>query len=178
MNHVMLDIETFGTKPGAVIRSIGLVQFSPEADELGKTLYLNLDKQQQLDKGAHVCPNTEAWWERQSKSAKSQLETNIYGVGLALEIVIAFIKGAKIKFVWSHGSSFDTVLLENLFDRFGYKTPWLYYNTRDTRTIFDLAKFKCTDMPREGTAHNALDDAIHQAKVIQKCYRLIKGESK
>lgn len=172
----MLDLETFGTKPGAVIRSIGLVQFDPERDDaIGKSIYANISKEQQLEKGAHVCPNTEAWWNRQSKDAKAQLEVGILDIEFALEQVIKFIKTHKLKLIWSQGSNFDTVLLENLFDRFGYKTPWLYYNTRDTRTIYDLAKFKCGDLPREGTAHNALHDAIHQAKVIQKCYQIIRG---
>jgi hypothetical protein len=174
MNHVMLDLETFGTKPGAVIRSIGLVQFSPEGGPLGKTYYANISKDEQIAKGAHLDPNTVAWWERQSKKAEEALHGNIKSVETVLAEVFNFIKDNKLKLVWSQGSNFDSVLLDNLYERFGYKTPWLYYNTRDTRTIYDLAGFKCKDLPREGTAHNALDDAIHQAKVIQKCYEIIR----
>lgn len=42
MNNVMLDLETFGTQPGSVIRSIGAVVFDPFSDKLGKEFYVNM----------------------------------------------------------------------------------------------------------------------------------------
>ena len=43
MTRVMLDLETFGTAPGSVIKAIGAVVFSP--DGLGKQFYRIVDAQ-------------------------------------------------------------------------------------------------------------------------------------
>ena len=35
MQHVMVDIETLGTGPDAVIKSLGAVDFDPQTGEIG-----------------------------------------------------------------------------------------------------------------------------------------------
>ena len=41
------------------------------------------------------------------------------------------------------------------------ETPWKFWNTRDTRTLFDLAEVYNTDLP-QGSKHHALHDCHRQ----------------
>jgi hypothetical protein len=58
--HLMLDLETLGTRPGAVILAAAFVRFS---DEAHVTLNLNIPEQQAL--GLEIDPATHAWWNDQ-----------------------------------------------------------------------------------------------------------------
>ena len=48
--HAMLDLETWGTKPGSAIRSIGAALFTLDGN-IGGTFYCNVDEQSCLDIG-------------------------------------------------------------------------------------------------------------------------------
>jgi 3' exoribonuclease, RNase T-like len=74
-------------------------------------------------------------------------------------------------YVWSHGSNFDTVILENAYRLIGGSPWWDYKNVRDTRTLFDVAG--CTYTAKGG--HDALEDARNQAEAVQKAYQQLKG---
>jgi hypothetical protein len=65
----MIDLETFGTKPGAVLRSIGALQFDPRTG-IGEEFYRNITEEDQLELGAHKDPNTVAWWAKQSEESQ------------------------------------------------------------------------------------------------------------
>ena len=53
--------------------------------------------------------------------------------------------------------------------------PWQWWNDRDVRTVVELGKAIAfdpkRDMPFEGTRHNALADAIHQAKYVSAIWQ-------
>lgn len=171
MQHVMIDLETYGTRPGCVLRSVGLVFFDPRGDSLGAEFYANFTEEDQLEVGAHKDPDTIAWWERQSSQAQAQLLVEQKSFVHVAGEIHSFIKDNRGKFVWSQGSNFDVVLLEHSLSLFGRKAPWLFYNTRDTRTAYEMAGFNTKSLVREGTYHNALDDAKHQARCVQASYR-------
>jgi hypothetical protein len=174
MQHVMLDLETFGTQAGCVIRSVGMVMFDTQSNWMGEEYYANLTEEDQIAFGAHKDPGTIAWWSRQSSQAQQQLLINQKPfVSVATEIT-NFIKGNRGKFVWGQGANFDVVLLEQSLRMSGHKTPWLFYNTRDTRTAYQMAGFDTKSIVRQGTYHNALDDAKHQARCVQHSYRRMK----
>ncbi len=61
MNHLMLDLETWGTAPGSALRSIGAVFFDLDG-KTGETFYRNIDKQSCLDAGLKIDPATVSWW--------------------------------------------------------------------------------------------------------------------
>jgi exodeoxyribonuclease VIII len=72
---------------------------------------------------------------------------------------------------WSHGATFDLVIIENLYRQLGKNLPWQYWQLRDTRTLFDLGFDP--DMP-QGSKHDALQDAIRQAVGVQNIYTKMK----
>ncbi len=73
--------------------------------------------------------------------------------------------------VWSHGEAFDIPIYEYAAHAVGFKAPWHYRAGRDTRTLFDLTGFSTKDVPFIGVEHNALDDAVHQARCVQLAMR-------
>ena len=70
--------------------------------------------------------------------------------------------------IWSHGAVFDIIILEDIYRQLNKPIPWEFWRCRDTRTLFDLAD---PEMEKSAEQHNALFDAIRQAKGVQTVYR-------
>jgi len=175
MDHVMLDLETFGTKAGCVLRSIGAVFFDPTHGVYGEEFYTNYTYEDQVAAGAHIDPDTEIWWSKQSKAAQDALTVDQKPFEQTTMEFIKFFKQFKGKYVWSQGSNFDCVLIEHSMELFGIKVPWRFFNTRDTRTVYQMSGFATKSIFRRGEYHNALDDAKHQARCVIESYRRISN---
>lgn len=171
MTHCMLDLETWGTRPGCSIRSIGAVIFDPWQSGLGAEFYANVDGESCSSAGLTVDPDTAEWWESQSPEARAHLRGTRRTLDYALTLVSAFWRANGATFIWGHGASFDPPILEACFRAVGTPVPWKFWDIRDTRTLFDLANVSLKDFPRAGTHHNALDDAKHQALAVQAAYK-------
>jgi exodeoxyribonuclease VIII len=72
---------------------------------------------------------------------------------------------------WSHGATFDLVIIENIYRQLEKNLPWQFWQLRDTRTLFDLGYNP--DMP-QGSKHDALQDAIRQSVGVQNIYTKLK----
>lgn len=169
--HVMLDLETFGTQPGCVIRSIGACVFDPHGDGYRQSFYFNIDHQSCVDAWLTVNPDTEKWWNKQSIEAQNALLVDpkpLLTVATAFREWWFAVKAVK---VWAQGSNFDPALWEEASRRVGVKIPWQLWNTRDTRTVYDVNDFNDKSLSRNGTYHNALDDCIHQVRCVQTALR-------
>lgn len=166
--HVMLDLETLGTSLGSVILSIGAYRFSPFVmnDPGAESLHLRLNVAQQLCLGSTVTKGTIDWWSKQSPEAQKIMVLPETELRTALDAFVSFCDGASR--VWGNGPSFDCLLLYDLFNRAKVEWPFSYYNERDFRTIKDLVPNLAIE--RSGVFHNALDDAITQARHVQKVY--------
>lgn len=167
--NVMVDIETLGVKPNAVILTIGAVKFQ---DKLGEQFYTTLNLDEELasfgsDK-ASVSAETLLWWLDQRRkydvSLLSDPEEDDEPVRTnhqKLQSFLEFVKGAD--FLWSKGTNFDFPILESCLNRYGLEQNWKYYKLRDFRTIqalwCDLRGYK-----GHPNTHNALNDAINQAR--------------
>lgn len=160
--HVMLDLETMGNTPDAPIVSIGACRF----DENGvgeDTFYRQITLQSSVDSGAKMDPSTVIWWMKQEAEAQAAI-TDGGGVD-EWEALCDFNHWLKsedeISGMWGNGAAFDNVILAQAYRRYGQDTPWPFWLDRCYRTI---KNFSAIQMDREGTHHNALDDAISQAK--------------
>lgn len=171
MTHVMFDLETFGTRPGSVLRSIGAVVFDPRTREIGKTFYANIDKQSCLDVGLTVDASTEKWWSEQSAEAQASLLVDPKKLASTITDFHKWFQSVGGVEIWCQGANFDSVLWEAAAAATGARVPWKFWNVRDTRTAYYLGDFSTATLKRAGTYHNALDDAVYQAKCVQ-CARL------
>lgn len=176
-NHIMVDIETFGTRPNAPIVSIGACFFNPETGEIGERFYRAIDIEDSMRFGVPD-GGTIKWWLKQSDDARASAIEGTMSLADVLTDFAEFYKKGRNAQLWGNGASFDPVLLEYAFIRCtGHKAPWDFWQIRCVRTIVELAKGIC-DKPKtfgKGTAHNALDDAVHQAEFVSKMWQALKG---
>lgn len=179
MTDVMIDLETLSTRPDAAILSIGACYFNLETGEIGNTFHRNIFMVDAPRTG-HISADTVKWWMKQSDEARLAIANpkNAIDIAMALMELRDFVPRTNAKF-WSNGATFDLVILRSAFDRCGHIVPWQYWQERDTRTLVDIAE-RLTSVNAaktqtfEGTKHNALADAIHQAKYISKAFNFIK----
>jgi hypothetical protein len=172
--RIMLDLETADTAPSALVLSIGAVAFDP-AEGLSHKFYNELKWDDQYKAGRTCNPNTVSWWTQQSDEARKVWQTKLPG-GFDREKQItinalahfadflALVGGGGDVQVWAYGADFDCVVLGSLYEAMGVRRPWSYSKNRCHRTLVDMAKGLVQAPEREGTHHNALDDAIYQAK--------------
>ncbi len=166
MQDVMLDLETMSTSSNAAIVAIGACKFDTLMD-ITDTFYTTVNLSSCIKKGFDVDGDTVCWWMKQEDTARK----HIYQTSNTMDIkdaLIAFQKwlGKDNTRIWGNGADFDNAILSNAFRKFGVIKPWNYGLNRCFRTI--KASFPKIELPDEGTKHNALDDAIWQAKYLLK----------
>lgn len=169
MSHVMLDLETWGTKPGCAIRSIGAVVFDPCSGDIASRFYRNVTDASCEALGLTKDASTVAWWEEQSEEARGALDVNAVALSDALEAFTGWFNNCEGAQVYGHGASFDPPILEAAYSACFLDAPWKFWEVRCCRTILAMANRK----PQRGggTHHNALDDAEAQAKAVAAAFR-------
>lgn len=170
MEHVMLDLETFGTRPGSALRSIGAVQFGLDG-RTGETFYRNITRKSCEAAGLIVDPNTVKWWSEQAPAARQALETDQRELADVAREFTSWFQKAGCIYAWGHGASFDPPLWEEACRAAKVIPPWKFYNIRDTRTIHHVFNFETRDLRRRGVYHNALDDALYQVDCVVAAIR-------
>lgn len=174
MDNIMLDLETMGVSNAAPIMSIGACFFELETGEIGETFHEEVSLE---TAGGRIDPSTVIWWMKQSDEARSKFYKNEHAKNLQNVLLEfqGFVNDERFAKVWGNGVSFDNVILKNTYETWGLSVPWRHYNERDVRTMVDLGKsigFNPKEsMPFEGVRHDALADAIHQAKYVSAIYR-------
>ena len=184
--HVMVDLETMGKKNNAPIVAIGAVVFDPATGSIGESFYKVVCLESSVNWGAVIDPSTVIWWLKQSSEARSAI-VNDDAIPLqdALLQFREFVDdnvagGSKKAQVWGNGASFDNSILRSSYDCIAEDYPWEYWNDRDVRTMVELGQAISFDpkttIPFEGSRHNALADAIHQARYVSAIWqRIIAG---
>ena len=182
-SHIMLDLETLDTCPSAVVTSIGAVAFDPYVSGpagLGDKFYAELidDLSTQQRAGRTISGDTVVWWMRQGQAAQQLFSPTVgtaadarYQTVEALENFADFINanGARDVQLWGNGADFDNIILGSLYEDLGMKKPWSYSRNRCFRTMRNLP---CAGhFSRQGTHHNALDDAFTQVQHLQAIYQ-------
>lgn len=168
---VMLDLETFGTRPGSVILSIGARQFSRAG--IGADFYRVISVATCQNAGLTTDPDTIAWWAGQSERARMVVDSATAPVKAARAVSLGSALAAFAGWlaalgptsetrIWGNGSDFDNAILGEAYIRAGFSsTPWSPFNNRCYRTLKNLRPD--VKIVRSGTHHNALDDATDQA---------------
>ncbi|MBS8211460.1 exonuclease [Klebsiella pneumoniae] len=184
--HVMVDLETMGKKYNAPIVAIGAVVFDPATGSIGESFYKVVCLESSVNWGAVIDPSTVIWWLKQFSEARSAI-VNDDAIPLqdALLQFREFVSdnvagGSKKAQVWGNGASFDNSILRSSYDCIAEDYPWEYWNDRDVRTMVELGQAISFDpkttIPFEGSRHNALADAIHQARYVSAIWqRIIAG---
>lgn len=192
---ISMDIETWGTRPGCDIRSIGAVVFHPRengfiserfyvaldnpevSEELYTECYLDAESGRRSKYPLHRDPETVEWWADQTSEAQSafanpvDLKDGLQQFADWLKERNDYMGGTdEEQRVWTKGPHFDIAILGAAYHAVGLPVPWHYRAPRDLRTITDATGLSREDHVTVGTLHNALDDAIGQALTIRKAF--------
>lgn len=168
--HIMCDIETLGTRPGAIILGAAFVRF---ADEVHTSLNFSMPEQQTL--GMEYDAATCEWWRNQDPVAWQLATENPVALVPALQYISTWLNWAAQSddwLIWCHGATFDCPLLDELYRRTGVVSPWKFWQVRDTRTLYDLAGVNVKDYAVP-PPHIALNDAIGQTRAANAALKII-----
>ena len=192
--HLMVDIETMSTTIDAPVITIGAVLFTPSTSSTFQGLYERafyrvIDIEDAVRYSGGVSGSTLKWWLAQDDAAiKRLLSPDAMTLKKALQDLALYVnergKHSTVperyrylpipKFVWAKSPDFDCKILDHAFNTFGLRWPFHFAYQRCVRTAVDLAYPDPDDRPdpAAGTvAHDARDDAVNQALMIQACYR-------
>lgn len=173
--NYMVDIETFSTETNAAIVSIGAVFMSFDRGFLGSEFYYSIDLKSSVDSGGHMQPETVGWWMQQSDEARKILFKNTVSLRHALLGLSDFLDSHDgDPRVWGNGATFDNVILRSAYKSEKIDFPWHFKNDMCYRTEVNLNPEIEKD-EREGTYHNALDDAKFQARHL---FKILKANGK
>ncbi|MGL4895726.1 MAG: 3'-5' exonuclease, partial [Shewanella sp.] len=154
------------------IMSIGACYFDPATGEIGDTFHEQVD----ISSNGHIDAPTVLWWMKQSDEARAKFANNDKAepIKRVLAMFTLFVKPDSQ--VWGNGIAFDNVIIRNAYS---VAPPWKYWNDRDVRTIVELGKVvgidPKRDVPFNGVKHDALADAIHQAKYVSVIWQALTG---
>ena len=194
INHIMVDLETLGTVPGCSILSIGAVRFVPEEDRLAEEFYAVILRTSCLDVFLEEKDETIKWWNDKSPEARQVLldaeDPDIAEpLPMALESFnnwLLGLGGMRSIRIYGNGADFDNPILRVAQDAAGidpFNSKAGHFGGRCYRTLKSLDElfgpsFAAPKVEREGTYHNALDDAKHQARHLMAIVRHVRGLTK
>lgn len=172
--HIMVDLETLGTSNDALILSLGACRFHPDSTEIVDSFYVKIDPASAQAYGLKIDVATVMWWMEQDAMARDALTDTDGQVDLvtALEGFAMWVGPDSLP-LWGNGATFDNVLLRSAYKAIGMDCPWAFWDDRCYRTVKNLAPE--IKLERAGVHHNALDDAISQAKHLQAIARCWAG---
>lgn len=169
MTHIMLDLETWGKRPGCDIFNYDYEvwcndHWDDTSDEFRRY-------------PLHRDPETVQWWNNQSDEAQAAFENPVdLRAALAkfsiwIDQVTPIPSHANINLkLWANDPHFDVSILEAAYHAVSLPVPWHYRSPRSMKTATDLAGLPRDEYCNYGTGHHALHDAIAQAGTICKCY--------
>jgi len=169
----MIDLETWGTGPNALITSIGAARFDPNGSGIIDSLELPINPVDAQRYGFDIDADTVLWWMQPDRdAARGQFQRAGLDLGSALDGFAMWFNEAPGP-VWGNGAAFDNVLLRNAYQKAGLECPWPFWNDRCYRTMKSL-----TSAPpmgeRTGTHHEAVDDAVSQALHLQQIVKQLE----
>lgn len=163
--HCMLDLETMGNGNEAAITAIGAVKFDL-FDRMAevKKFYVTVDLESSMACGMKMDASTVKWWLTQSDAARQQMLKDPIDLPTALDAFATWL--GAIDGMWGNGATFDNVILRSAYRVTNLKAPWGFRADKCFRTMNQM--FRLEPLPREGTHHNAVDDADNQRIHLQR----------
>lgn len=169
---LMCDLETMGLPPNGAIVSIGACFFDMKTREIGPTFNRVINLATAVRDGGTIEPSTVMFWLAQGEAARNGIRFNAEEIRTVLADFSAFIaehSRHKDAIVWGNGANFDITLMEGAYQRAGIQVPWSPFRVRCFRTLRNMYPSTEYNADDKGDgAHNALTDAIFQAKHIFK----------
>lgn len=159
----MLDLETFGNGSDASIVSIGAVKFT-ETDIVDE-FHVGVDPASCQQLGLTIDASTVMWWLNHDRQDARGALLSLERVDLGSALAGFSDWFGDEKPIWGNGATFDNVILRSAYRACRMEYPVRFWLDRCYRTVKNLAPG--IELVREGTHHDACDDARCQAKHLQ-----------
>lgn len=179
--HYVVDLETLGSDPSAVVLQIGVARLTDLGRLSGWYAWTATveDIEWQIRRGRTISADTLAWWVHQSEEVRVRFpKAPAWGAGAPVNLTpkMAPMTDENLDFsraesLWAWGLNFDWPILKSfLQDRY---VPWTarYNIGRDARQMFE-------DLPEdapptafevvEGVKHTAIYDAVRTAGDVSR----------
>ena len=185
-NHLVIDLETFGLGPRAMVRSIALAEFNPWSDDEPKVTRYTLLPDEQA--GRDIDPRTVLWWMRQPERARRAFtdEHNPRNMWDLAEDLLK--KNGAI--VWTKPLHCDVPILLDLLRSYMpgiERLDGLLYRRRvhNARTIYEAASLLGDRIDEDPAAwgyaaeelHDPSVDATLTALTVRRALRILRGAS-
>lgn len=183
MNDLAIATVTIGTNYNAPIAAIGAVFFDIKTGKLGGEFYQELSLDSSL-KHCRVGGDALAQLIRNGHSKFGLFMTDHarkMNLPTAMHNLCTFVRGGIAPRVWGMGATGDLTWIDHAITTgtVGLTAPWGNLNTRDIRTLFDVAGVDPTSLvKREGAREDALAEAKWRAQVVIRCMALLKPSPK
>jgi hypothetical protein len=167
LTHIMLDLETLGTKPGCKVLSIGACVFSIHG--IGATFYEAMDLETipgTLEMG------TFKWWLKQSDVARRAAFFGTENHEDAMRNFTSWVWAKTPVNIWADQVDFDLPILEASMLLSGVAPSWNHRVKRDGRTVQKIAGIEVARFGR-GAKCDARTGAISQAEATIKALNAI-----
>lgn len=174
MKHIMIDIETLGLRPDAVITEVAAVMWDTKTDSITHLCNVrNLNVREQMSMGRTISPGTLSWAVNTRDYEVTQLHTDYSYSDLNLADLRAALKLHVTcdtdTLVWSKGVVFDIAKLESLYYNNPSDVPWTYKQVMCFRTL--LRQYNSEDTLNILSAcakHTAAEDAYDQLTMLRR----------
>jgi len=166
----MVDLETWGTRPGCAIRSLGAVVFDPHTGGLMQEFYANIADASCAAWGLVKDPSTEAWWDDQGEEAQAALLVDQKPLSAVLTDFTSWWEHARGEHFYGMGANFDPPILEAAYVACDMEIPWKFWNVRCCRTILAMGNRRPDRIARE-IPHHSLHDSKAQARAVAAAFR-------
>lgn len=168
----MIDLETLATDHDAIVASIGIVLMDMQGLRVVDcyTFHEVLNWDDQFKRGRKCDPSTVRWWLQQSDEARKALiapTPAFANMKYLNENLRRFL--SDVDCVWGNGADFDCAIMQSLYKTYEIPCPWSFHKHRCFRTLKNMSRVEPPE--RVGTHHNALDDAVFQARWLMEILR-------
>lgn len=179
--EMSVDNETLDTLHSAVVLTVGAVVF--RGSTIVEKIYFAVDVQEQIDRGRTISGSTIMWWLVQDEKARRAL---IEPTALKISTGRAILRewGARCEHIWARPAMFDLPMLRSLFgqdlwdDMEAKRHNHGYQKERDLNSLArELDPLGLLKPPFEGTAHCALDDALHHHTWLMNMRRYVEKQA-
>jgi hypothetical protein len=179
--NVMIDLETMSTSKHAAVASLGAVLFDPRDVETvdkfsnERLFYVKLDLRKQV--GRDFDGDTVYFWLQQDDKARLSLCENVVDPREGLAAFTGWYIKNNGGVVWSHGATFDHVIIEDLYRYLGLTYPVKYKDQFCARTVVRVSGVDRPTLPSI-VNHRAIDDAVIQTIWLQQALAELRGLSR
>lgn len=175
LNRTMVDLETLDTSNSSVILSIGVVEFDFATRRIEPLMAEHLPIQPQMDEGRTKSEATELWWKQQSPEAQRRIHAGRdYWDQFSVQTQRDVLEGVRRRLehvfteadeIWANDPDFDCAILKHFMQgRPSFR--WPFWKHASVRTIKRNFHALIPDSIQRGLEHDAMDDAVYQAKQI------------